>query len=362
MKIYNKLLLVIITVLVLSCSDEFLELTPQQSVAASEALTNLEDYKSSITGVYNQLQSSDYYGRYMFLIPDVMSDDVKQNDNANRIIFYAEHVVNLTDVNAEATWTQMYQSINALNNIINATVEVPASVKAEQDHIIGEAYALRGLVYFDIVRFFGQHYTFTADASHPGVPIILTFDPTNKPARNTVNEVYDQAISDMNTAIALLQPDSRTGNSNTLTPNAVKALLARVYLYKEDWPMAEQMATEVINSGNYLLIPNSSYLNLWTTDNSVESIFEISMTSTDNVGAGGISGLYLPLAVAFGDYLPSDDVVSLYDPADARLSVFVVDPTLAGVYAPFRVHKYPDPSGSDNPQSYSFGRALPDQS
>lgn len=350
MKIYNKLLLVIITGLVLSCGKEFLELTPQQSVSASEALTNLEDYKSSITGVYNQLQSSDYYGRYMFLIPDVMSDDVKQNDNANRIIFYAEHVVNLTDVNAEATWTEMYQSINALNNIINANVEVPASVKAEQDHIIGEAYALRGLVYFDIVRFFGQHYTFTADASHPGVPIILTFDPTNKPARNTVNEVYDQAISDMNTAIALLQPDSRTGNSNTLTPNAVKALLARVYLYKEDWPMAEQMATEVINSGNYLLIPNSSYLNLWTTDNSVESIFEISMTSTDNVGAGGISGLYLPLAVAFGDYLPSDDVVSLYDPADARLSVFVVDPTLAGVYAPFRVHKYPDPSGSDNPK------------
>ena len=109
MKIYNKLLLVIITVLVLSCGKEFLELTPQQSVSASEALTNLEDYNSSITGVYNQLQSSDYYGRYMFLIPDVMADDVKQNDNANRIIFYAEHVVNLTDQNAEATWEQMYE-------------------------------------------------------------------------------------------------------------------------------------------------------------------------------------------------------------------------------------------------------------
>ena len=329
-----------------SCSDSFLELTPQQSVAASEALTNLEDFRSSVTGIYDRISGPAYYGRYMFLIPDVMSDDVKQNVQANRIIFYAEHVVNVSDEDAANLWTEMFEAVNAANTIINSDVEVADAVKAEQDHIIGEAYALRGLVYFDMVRFFAQHYTFTTGADHLGVPLVLTFDPENKPSRNTVNEVYDQVISDMTTAISMMEDVSRSGNSNTLSATAVKALLARVYLYKEDWSNAEAMATQVIESGQFSLISNANYLDLWSFDNPSESIFEISMTESDNNGGNNMAGLYIK--EIFGDYLPSNDVVSLYDPADVRLGVFTVDDLLAGDYAPFRVGKYSDPSGIDN--------------
>lgn len=342
---YIKIVLLTMTGLLYSCSDSFLELTPQQSVSDAEALTNLEDFNSSITGIYNEISSSNYYGRYMFLIPDVMSDDVKQNSQANRIILYAEHVVNVSDPDASNLWTDMFQAINAANVVINSDVTLPDVVKDEQNHLIGEAYALRGLVYFDMVRFFAQHYTFTADASHLGVPLVLTFDPTNKPSRNTVKEVYDQAISDMTMALTLMGSVSRSGNSNTLSPLAVKALLSRVYLYKEDWVNAEAMATDVITSSEYSLVPDSTYLDLWAKDNSIESIFEISMTESDNAG-GSIAGLYL--ADGFGDYLPSDDVVSLYDPLDERLGVFVVDTLLSGDYAPFRMEKYPDVSGFDN--------------
>ncbi len=346
MKKLNIVLIGFITLFFVSCSDSFLDLTPQQEVSDKEALTNIEDYKSSITGVYNEISNSDYYGRYMFLIPDVMADDVKQNSQANRIIFYAEHVVNVSDANASDTWTDMYQAINATNNIINSEVDVPAAVQSEQDHIIGEAHALRGLIYFDMVRMYAQHYTFTSGASHPGVPLTLTFNPENKPARNTVKEVYDQVISDMTKAISLMESNSRSGNSNTLSSLSVKALLSRVYLYKEDWNNAEAMATAVIESGEYSLISNDSYLDLWTNDNSSESIFEISMTESDNVGGNGIGGLYIK--DGFGDYLPSNDVVSLYDPADVRLGVFTVDDFLSGDYAPFRMEKYPDNNGFDN--------------
>lgn len=333
--------------MVTSCSESFLELTPQQGVSDTEALTNIEDFNSSITGVYNEISSSDYYGRYMIMIPDVMADDVKQNSQANRIIFYAEHVVNVSDANASATWTDMYQAINAANQIINSDVEVPAGIQSEKDHIIGEAHALRGLIYFDLVRFFAQHYSFTSGASHPGVPLVLTFDPSNKPARNTVNEVFDQVISDMTMAISLMDSDSRGGNSNTLSSTSVKALLSRVYLYKEDWSNAEEMASAVIGTSEYSLVANDSYSDLWTQDNSSESIFEISMTESDNVGANGsIGGLYLE--DGFGDYLPSNDVVSLYDPADVRFSVFTIDDFLSGVYAPYRMEKYPGISGFDN--------------
>src|SRR5210317_1605136 len=99
-RIYNKVAIVFITIFALSCSDQFLELSPQQSVADTDALTTLEDYYSSITGVYNDLSSSDYYGRYFILVPDVMSDDVKQNSQANRVKQYAEYVANVTDSDA----------------------------------------------------------------------------------------------------------------------------------------------------------------------------------------------------------------------------------------------------------------------
>lgn len=342
----ERIIALVALIFTISCSESFLELTPQQSVADTEALTNLEDFNSSITGIYNKISGSNYYGRYKFLIPDVMADDVKQNAQANRIEDYAEHIVRVSDSDANSLWTAAYQGINAANAIINSDVELAAAVADELDHIVGEAHALRGLIYFDLVNFFAQHYTYTSDASHFGVPIILEFDLSTFPSRNSVKEVYDQVISDMQMAISLMKDQSRSGNSNTLSAISVKALLARVYLYKEDWANAEAMANEVINSGRYDLISNANYYSLWTTDNNSESIFEISMTEVDNVGGQGIAGLYLPQG--FGDYLPSNDVIGLYEEGDARLSTFAIDPLLIGEFAPYRMVKYPDINGFDN--------------
>src|SRR5690606_28918295 len=342
----ERIIVIVALSIMMSCSDSFLELTPQQSVADTEALTNLEDFNSSITGIYNKISGSNYFGRYRFLIPDVMADDVKQNAQANRIEDYAEHIVRVSDGDANSLWTTMYQGINAANAIINSQVDLPDTVVDEYDHIVGEAHALRGLIYFDMVNFFAQHYKFSPDATHFGVPLVLEFDLSTMPSRNSVKEVYDQVISDLELAISLMKDQSRSGNSNTLSAISAKALLARVFLYKEDWANAETMANEVIETNKYGLIPNENYYSLWTTDNSSESIFEISMTEVDNVGGQGIAGLYLPQG--FGDYLPSNDVISLYEPGDARLSTFAVDPLLIGEFAPYRMIKYPDINGFDN--------------
>lgn len=327
----------------LSCSESFLELTPEFAVSDVDAITNIEDMETSITGVYDEIQGVSYYGRDMFLVSDALADDLKQNEQANRYIDYAEHVQNVADANANGMWTRMYFANNALNNIINSDVPSTDTNQDEKDHLLGEAYALRGLVYFDLVKFFAQHYTFTDNASHFGVPLILQFDPTLEPERNTVEEVYNQIISDMTTAISLMNATSRSGNSNTLSSTAVKALLSRVYLYKEDWANSEAMATDVINA-NFSLVSNADYLTLWNQDNSSESIFEISNTDIDNSGA--IAGMYVE--DGFGDYLPSNDVVSLYDAGDARLQAFLVDTQLVGIYGPFRINKYPDVLGTDN--------------
>ena len=347
MKFLNKrIIAVLMTFAMLSCSDEFLELTTQQSVANEFALTNLSDFQSSITAVYNAMSSSNYYGRYFFLVPDVMSDDVKQNSQANRVKEYAEYVANVSNGTAAALWEDMYEAINACNTLINSDVTVPDGVVAERDHIIAEAYALRGIVYFDMVRMFAQHYTFTAGAGHLGVPIVLEFDVNAEPSRNTVAEVYSQAISDMLAGIAGMDASSRSGDSNTISPMAVKGLLSRVYLYMEDWTNAEAMATDVISNGGYSLVDNAGYVASWSNDNSSESLFEISMTTTDNRGSDALGRMYM--VEGYGDYLPSDDVVSLIPVGDARLGVFKADPVLTGNFGPIRMNKYPTVTSEDN--------------
>lgn len=345
-KIYIKSLIAALAFITLSCGDDFLELSPQQSVANEDALTTLDDYKSSVTGIYNGLSSANYYGRYFYLVPDVMSDDVKQHPSANRAKDYAEYSAVVGDGIASAMWNNMYSSINAANAIINAEVDLPASVEAERDHIVGEAMALRGLIYFDLVRLYAQHYTFTSDASHLGVPIVLEFDQSNEPSRNSVREVYDQVISDMTSAINMMDDDPRSGTTSTLSKSAVQALLARVYLYKDDWTNAEAMANTVINSGRYSLVTNANYNNAWVADFSAESIFEINMTENDNRGSDALGRMYI--VEGYGDYLPADDLVSLIPNDDARTDWFLADPFLTGDYAPFRLVKYPSIAGTNN--------------
>lgn len=340
-----RLILILVVLFTVSCSESFLELQPQQSVSTDQALNTIGDFRAAITGCYDGLSSSDYYGRYFILVTDIMSDDVKQNASANRASDWAAYAGSKNDNNALASniWSQGYSVINRANNIIAKEIEVPVSVKAEYDNIKGQAYAIRALAHFDLVRIYAQHYTYTADASHLGVPIITDLDPFYEPSRNTVKQVYDQVIADFTTALGLISNDN---NAFILTKSGVNALLSRVYLYKEDWPNTIIAANAVINSNMYSLVGNGSYATIFSGDKSAETIFEIDMNPTDRRGTDAIGGMYLK--TGYGDYLPSRDLINLIPVGDARHSMFSLDPALAEPYASHRVAKYSNPLGEDN--------------
>ncbi len=338
--IYTKILLGLMLITSFSCSESFLEIDPEQQVATEDAITSVDDLESSIVGVYDIMSDNDYYGRYFVLIPDVMSDDVKQNSQANRIKNYAEYVVTTDDAQAEDLWVRGYEAINAANTVIHSDLELTGDDADTRDILVGTAYALRGLVFFDMVRLFGQHYTYTSDASHFGIPLPLESpEATAQMERSTVAEVYAQVISDMTTAISLMDDSTLSGTTSTLSANAVKALLSRVYLYMEDWSNAEAMATEVIDSGDYTLLTNAAYADSFALDANGETIFEFVYTDSDHFGSESVAGLYL--SNYYGDYLPSADVLDLIPDGDARNDLYIVDDGLTGDYAPFRVNKYP---------------------
>lgn len=285
------------------------------------------------------MQNSDWYGRYFVLVPDIMGEDVKQNASANRAKEWAEYNGSEVDFVPEEIWAEIYEGINITNSIINADFTPPAAVEDDYNHILGQAHAMRGLAYFDLVRIFGQHYGYTADASHLGVPIVLEFDVTSKPARNTVAEVYSQIVSDLTTAIPLLYSFSETQDAGQISREAAQAILSRVYLYMEDYTNAIAQANAVINSGNFTLVDSAAYPTQFLDGKSSEAIFEIVFLQADNPGSDHLGGMYKESG--YGDYLPAQDLLGMFDAGDVRGTMFLEDENLSGIYGSLRVNKYP---------------------
>ena len=327
-----------------SCGEEFLEISPSDALPLDQAINSLEDLEIALNGAYAQMQNSDYYGRYFVLTPDVMSDDVIQNASANRAKEYAEYAAFAAHFITEGIWEEIYEAINRANTVINDDLEVPDAVQSDRDQIVGEAYAIRALAHFDLVRIYAQHFGFTADNSHIGVPIVTVFDQNAEPNRNTVAEVYNAVISDFNMAISLMNQDNGIGR---FSEDAAKGILARVMLYMGNYAEAGRLAGEVIDGGNHALETNEGYVAAWMAGSGPDAIFEIQYDDVDNNGSDALGRMYI--VEGYGDYLPSSDVLDLIPEGDARGELFKEDiENLGGEFGILRVNKFPSTIGTDN--------------
>jgi hypothetical protein len=327
-----------------ACAD--LVLDPQASVSNDSYFETIGDFRAAIVGAYDEMSDDDYYGRSLHLMSDIMGEDVKQNGSANRYQEFAdfEGLPRSGHNYEEDLWESGWEVINMVNMLINSEFEAPGGVATEYQQILGEAHALRGLVYFDMVKMYAQHYTFTPGATHPGVPLVLESDVTNLPVRATVAEVYDQAIADLTQGLSLMT-QVRDG-PYMLSDNAVRAILSRIYLYMEDYANTVVMADAVINSGDYSLVTGQAYVDQFVTGASTEAIFELQYTPTDNQGSDCFGCMYT--ANGYGDYLPARDLLDMIPEGDLRWGMYTIDPNLVGVYASHRVDKWPTPQQTDN--------------
>jgi len=340
----NAKIAVLLPLIIVASACDDLVLEPHSAVSNDAYFKQIGDYEAAIVGVYDQISIAVYYGRSLYLMADIMGEDVKQNGSANRYQEFADFEGQIVTGHGfeQELWAEGYEGINMLNMIIQAEFDGPTSVQADYQQIMGEVYALRGLIYFDLVRMYGQHYTFTSGGAHPGVPIVLEPDVTLLPARNTVGEVYTQAISDLTRGISMMS--QTRGGSFMMTASAAQAVLSRIYLYMEDWANVVTMSNSVISSGRYALVEGQAYVDQFKVGGSSEAIFEIQNTDTD--GNNALGSMYR--ATGYGDYLPAKDLLDLIDPADVRMQMFQIDPGLAGIYASYRVMKWPSPTSSDN--------------
>lgn len=227
------------------------------------------------------------------------ADDVTWNGTSTGSTFKLyDYSRNIASSTTEYTWELGYRVIGNCNKIIEIIQGLGNESTREQTIIMGENYYLRALSYFLLVNEFAQPYS-NNPTQNPGLPLKLTSDPNDLPqSRSTVAEVYDQVVLDLKDAITYLTlQQGETPKSNIYaTKEAAEALLARVYLYMENWDGAWEMANKVITSGRFELERGNrfaTYSQLIPEDNK-ETIFAVRRTlDKDDDGYSRMGSMYI---------------------------------------------------------------------
>ncbi len=339
---FNLLLIIVLLVTFTSCKKSFIEINSPTSLVPDVALGTEADLLVALRGAYAGLRGVDFYGRTLPVLGDLMADNAYQSTlNTNRYTFYNNYSNTIgataADANAAGMWATAYTTILRANNIINSTVATTVNVSQYK----GEAYAIRALCYFALVRHFAKPYA--EDPAALGVPIITKYNPDLKPARNKVSEVYTLMIDDLNNAYTLM---TKFTNSSQFSKYAAKGLQAKVYQNMGDKTNAKTAALDVINNSGFTALTAAAHAAYWTSitfrTDKVETLFEVSSDAVANLAFDELSYLYSQSG-NYGDLLCSDALYALFAAADVRKALYATG-TRAGLPSVF-VNKYPAISG-----------------
>lgn len=278
-KIINKYS-VILALLVFGCNT--LDQEPQSQISTEAAFATPNSAQGTVNGMYNVLQ--DVYSWRVQLLPDVISDVSQQIDTWDALINLDEFSVTPDNSEIEDFYAILYKVVDISNSIIANVSNVPGLSDALKNDYMGQAYAARGIAYFNLARFWGG---IPGVYGTLGVPIrtepSIGINESSYAARATLDETYAQARQDLEAGLNLM-PETHSGIDlrAKLAKPAARAMLARLHLYLKEYDKAADYATQVIGDANYSLV--KPYSDIFTKKNTEESIWELQYTVTDNSG------------------------------------------------------------------------------
>lgn len=352
-----------------SCK-KIVELEPQNSVTPTTALADVNGYQSLLVSVYDRMQSYTYWGRDMALMGDALADNIFTVTSQDTR--YQGQNIN-TRGSHYNIWNNAYGAINELNTIIagiDALTGVPASQLTLQKQVKAEAYALRGMIYFDLARVYGYEpnkVPTTGTGAGFTKSVILRLTPTTSAEgaaikkRSSIVETYTSIESDLKTAIAGFAAIGavKPANPYRITESATHALLGKVYLYWEKWASA---VTEFDNALNASIVyakltPAGSYVSSFKAVPNPESLFEINyVQSVEVAGVTGSNdapftytqpkGFNAANVNTFGSQTPSAELLALFEPADDRKGMFFTARTSTTTTVYNWVNKYSGANGA----------------
>ena len=248
-----------------SC-NKYLDVKPEDQFVESSVYSTEQGFINHLNGIYQDMGSTALYGGNLTLtFVGVLGQEYNVSGNAGHDWYqHANYTYtnSATESAIDAVWSGGYKLIMSTNNLLENMNKYPGVLRPSRDSVIrGEAYALRAYMHFDLLRLYGPVYL--ADSTARSVPFITHADISVRPLL-PANNVIDSIMADLDRAENCLRNDAvitagprrikgqqqvdfflqqRNGRLNYF---AVKALKARVQLYRNNKPGALEEAKAVI--------------------------------------------------------------------------------------------------------------------
>ena len=247
---------------------------PKATLTPGNYFNTQSELDGAVTSAFRALAVDGAWGFTSKMTAYFGSDDLTTHPASNKADSREFDQLQGTSTNSslragwEGPWNTIYQANNVISNYEKVVATTPDAIQ-QRTYAGGQAYFLRGLCYFYLVRTFGALPLVTGPA-----------EITVTPARQEPAKIYAQIVSDLKAATSML-PDKFTSSVDVGRPGALaaRAVLANVYLTMAGWPinqvsnygLAATEAKAVIDSKKFDLVPD--YLDVFKTNNNIESVF-----------------------------------------------------------------------------------------
>ncbi|QDO95509.1 RagB/SusD family nutrient uptake outer membrane protein [Formosa sediminum] len=280
--IWSMSMVLPIIILMVSCSEEFLEVEPKGTTLEENYYSNEDEAYSGLVAVYDVIGKQSRGFENMIALLNSGSDDHYAGGGSSsdgpQFQAFSNYTISESNV-ATSYWSDFYQGIFRANTLLTKLPDVDMSEETKA-RFTAESKALRAIYYFELVRLFKNIPLITSPLSTDEIYNVTQADPS---------DVYAQIETDLLDAISDLPVTlDLASEAGRLTQGAAIALLGKVYLYQGKNDEAASQFAEVNGTPGttspygYKLLDNFS--DLWVVGNNYhsESIIEIAHTDKSN--------------------------------------------------------------------------------
>ena len=359
----------LLAMMMTSCSDSFLDTASKTESNTESFYKTQNDANRALIGCYDgwrQTSSNPGYGFYV--ASEVMGAECfgatgNTDGRGYQVTDRFDISQSSSDLNLyEADWARYYEAIYRCNELIKYEEQINWTDETVHATYMGECHALRAILYFDLVRWFGN------------IPLLTVATQDNVPQADPA-EVYQVIFSDLQYAIDHIPANAypkadAENNDGRITKYAAEALYARAYLYYNGYygkdiegvtrEKALACCEDIIKSGEYALVPE--YKNLWpaasagiaekgdaTTllgtyagDGNAETVLSMKFTNTQDYNGNADSNRWqvmvgmrslnaAPYGKGWGAMTVNPLFVNSYEAGDLRREASVIDIVNEGV-------------------------------
>lgn len=303
-----------------SCSSDLLNTSPEATKVTSQFYTDASQIEQGINAVYGTLQYTGQYQQAMLVIGEIPSDNTYDEVPANDSFTYGEFdffTIQPNNTLLASTWKDNYIGIQQANIILNRIDGIQDMTQGTKNYRIGEMKFLRALMYFNLIRVFGD------------VPLV-TKETTNVndyfgQSRTPVSEIYAFIKKELKDAIPLLPVT--TIQKGRVTKGAALGILGKVLITENKHQEALSYLSQIDGLGYSLLTDVTKIFDVANKNNS-EIIFDVQFASGLNGNSEGSPAFQLfspsgTVAGAKGHNLPTKEVYNLYATDDKRKAAYI---------------------------------------